>query len=121
MRRSLSLVLSFAALSSCSAFVSKRQVIDLDGGHPATVIQVDGEVVGAGKASVALRRDRSHVVIFTRDGRPQEVRVIDHVWSTYGKLDALGSIVLLFPGLGLMFPGARALEPRALVAEGMGG
>lgn len=116
MRTPLLSLLSLPALSACSVFVSERQLVELDGGHPGTTIQVDGEVVGTGKASIELQRDRSHVVIFTREGEEQEVRVIDHVWSTYGKLDALGSIVLLFPGFGLLCPGARALEPRVLIA-----
>jgi len=108
-------LLASSLLVSCSAFVGERQLVTLDGGHPETSIEVDGDPVGAGIVEVELQRDRSHVVIFRR-GDDQEVRVIDHVWSIYGKLDALGSIVLLFPGFGLICPGARALEPLALVS-----
>lgn len=98
---------------SCSAFVGSRQAVQLDGLHPETVILVDGERVGTGQATIELERDHSHVVIFERAGR-QDVQVIDHIWSIYGKLDVLGSIALLFPGVGLLCPGARALHPREL-------
>lgn len=102
--------------ASCSAFVGSHQPVTLDGLHPDTVILVDGEQVGTGRATVELERDRSHVVIFERAGT-QDVRVIDHMWSIYGKLDVIGSIALLFPGLGLLCPGARTLQPRELTAE----
>lgn len=107
--------LACLTLGACSAFVGSRQAVTLDGGHPQTRILVDGDHVGEGKVSIELDRDRSHVVIFERAGA-QDVHVVDHVWSVYGKLDVVGSILLLFPGIGLLCPGARSLEPRELQA-----
>ncbi len=103
-------------LASCSAFVSSQQGVQLDGGDPRTTIHVDGVLVGQGEAQLELARDRSHVVIFERDGQ-QDIRIIDHRWSTYGQLDVIGSVILLFPGFGLLCPGARELEPRELTAQ----
>jgi len=101
------------ALSSCSAFVSNHQAVHIQAAALDTRILVNGTQVGTGQADVDLPRDRSHVVVFERDGQ-QSYRVIDHVWSIYGKLDTLGSIAFLVPGFGLLCPGSRSLDPRSV-------
>ena len=117
MKSTCALILSASALlASCSAFVSSRQTVTIRAVPEEARISVDGRLVGTGAASVELERDHSHLVLVEHGGK-QEVRVIDHVWSRVGKLDALSSLVLIFPGIGLLFAGARSLEPRDLTIE----
>jgi len=111
--RSLACIAAALTLSSCSAFVSERQSVRIQAAAEDTRILVNGNEVGLGEAELELPRDRSHVVVFERDGQ-HTYRVIDHVWSLYGKLDTLGSIAFLVPGLGLLCPGSRSLAPRTV-------
>ena len=110
------LLLAAVPLTACSAFVSSYQTVTIRSLPEQAEISVDGQKVGTGMVQVELERDHAHLVEVELGGK-KTARVIDHGWSTVGTLDALGSIVLLFPGIGLLFSGARSLEPSDLVID----
>ena len=116
MRSIFVLAVSSMLLVGCSAFAAPRQSVLIHAIPPDAEILVDDRPLGFGSARVELERNHAHLIVVRHLGK-QSARVIDHVWSTAGIVDTLGSIVLLFPGIGLLFPGARSLEPRDLTID----
>lgn len=117
MNRCVALPLLLPLVSGgCSAFVSSRQSVTVRARPSDAEIRIDGKLLGRGEVRAELERNRAHLVTVEHEGRTS-AHVLDHVWSTVGKVDAVASMVILFPGVGLFFAGARRLEPRELVVD----
>lgn len=107
------LVLSLAPLGSCSLFASSTQGVTITASDPNAEIYVDGNYLGKGATSTALRRNRSHTVM-AKCGDRVGSTVIGTSISATGVLDLIGGFLFLLPFIGVAGPGFMQLDADAV-------
>ncbi len=97
------------SLSSCSLFSSSTQTVTIESDNPQATIRVNGRMVGTGRATTPLKKNKTQVV--TADlGNQHGTAIIESSLSATGKLDIIGTFLFLFPVLGFLNEGAWTLD-----------
>jgi hypothetical protein len=73
------------------------------------ILTINGKISNC-PIAMEVERDKDLLVQAHKDGFKPYERTIKHQLSATGKLDTLGFILILVPGLGLLTPGAWDLE-----------
>jgi hypothetical protein len=100
--------------SGCSAFLPAKQTVNVTCVPADAVIKINGQKQTS-PASIGVARDREVTVQCYKDGYATYQRVIEPHFNTTGKLDAVGTVLFLIPGVGLLSPGAYSLEETDLM------
>lgn len=109
-RLPLMLFVAFS-LSACSAFVGSRREVRIDTSVPQVDIFVNGIAVGKSPVTaIAPSGERRFTVLARKDGYEPAMQNVSYTLSNAGLIDVGGAVICLFPGVGLLFPGAWCPE-----------
>jgi len=97
------------ASSSCSLFVRSTQPVVITPSDPQAEVYVDGNLVGKGVTTVALKRNRPHAFMAKVGDRTGTASTTYGV-STTGVVDIIGGVLWLVPFLGVLGPGFYELD-----------
>lgn len=93
----------------CSAFRASTQTVNVSCVPQDAIVTVNGVRVTA-PAQVVARRDRDLSVQAHKHGYAPYQRTVGHHLNGTGALDAVGTLLVLVPGIGLLTPGAWSLD-----------
>lgn len=93
----------------CSAFRASTQTVNVSCVPQDAIVTVNGGRVTA-PAQVVARRDRDLSVQAHKQGYAPYQRTVGHHLNGTGALDAVGTLLVLVPGIGLLTPGAWSLD-----------
>lgn len=116
------LIIAFGFVQSgCSMVVPGKQRFTVTASEPDAKVYINGEYVGKGNVQTRVRRNQDVSVLVKKEGFEPVTRSVGTDFSMAGILDIVGGFIILVPWLGLLFPGARALEQTnlAVVMEPM--
>ncbi len=102
-------VLLCLATTSCSLFSSSTQTVTVESSNPKATIRVNGQAIGTGTATTALKKNKTQVIT-ANYGTQTGTAIIDSSLSTTGALDIVGGVLFLFPFLGFLNEGAWTLD-----------
>ena len=103
------IVASSIAVSGCSTFAPKTQTVSAVCSEPDANLQINGQVY-QGKAQVEAKRNKTVSIMCTKTGYFPAQKTIDYSLSGTGVADIVGTVLILFPGIGLFTPGAWKLD-----------
>ena len=112
MKKVISSILASSIILStgCSAFRPHSQTVTIDcAGHSDAVLMVNGDL-HAPPAQVELPRNRDFSATCTKEGYHSGHRTVGNHFNGTGALDAVGTLLVLLPGIGLLTPGAWSLD-----------
>lgn len=101
-------LLAASALSACSLVAPRTQAIQVRVDSPAATIYVNGKASGKGSCLVFLPRDKA-AVFKAIEGEKQSTDIILKPELSVCGITDLASWWLLFPLIGLLYPGAWQL------------
>ena len=104
-----SVMLAFSVLG-CSIFQSPLQMINIKCVPDRDVVLTVNGKTSKCPTEMEVERDKDLLLQARKDGFKPYERTIKRQLSDTGKLDTLGFILILVPGLGLLTPGAWGLE-----------
>ena len=111
MARFHSLLLCATLLSSgCSFLAPGTQRLFIRTSEPDAKVYLNGSLIGQGSLSYQVNRGQKVEVTVQKEGFFPGVRTIERSLSVPGRLDAVGTYLILVPALGLMSPGAYQLD-----------
>ena len=96
-------------VTGCSAFRPSTQTVNISCAPGDAVLMVNGQR-HTPPVQVNVPRNRDLSLQAYKEGYMQYQRTIGHHLNTTGALDAVGTFLLLVPGIGLFFPGAWSLD-----------
>lgn len=102
--------------AGCSAFQPKFQTVNISSIPEGADVKVDGQSFGKAPISVQLERNKEHSIVGMY-GTRSTVRQLSPKFSSTGILDVIGTVFFLFPGLGLLTPGAWELDSTQVVLQ----
>ncbi len=108
---------SFSVLTAgtgCSLFMPKMQQVSISTVPSGADITIDTQPRGKSPLTVELQRNKDHAII-AQIGSRTAVRTLDSNFSKTGVLDVIGLLFFIFPGIGLLTPGAWELEATNVV------
>lgn len=93
----------------CSAFRASTQIVNVSCVPQDAIVTVNGHRASM-PAQISVRRDRDLSVQAHKQGHAPYQRTIGHHLNGTGALDAVGTLLVLVPGIGLLTPGAWSLD-----------
>ena len=93
-------------ITGCSIFADRTQQIMINGNPVGATVIVDGKNYIA-PCTVTIDRDKNITMVVMKDGYLPQTMESNWELSTTGMLDLAGGWLLLLPGIGLFFPGAK--------------
>ena len=117
MKRTTCVLLSLALgmFPGCSLFRTSSQTVKVCATDSDADLFADGRPIGKGPTTVKLKRNESHhFMAKVPDGRVG-IRQVEPSMSVTAIMDIVGGVVLLFPLLGLLSPGAWDLESSSIL------
>jgi hypothetical protein len=106
-------ILVVTNLVGCSAFKSHDQSVSISCVDQDIVLMVNGQITKC-PTQLNLPRNRDFSVQANKSGCFPYNRSIGHHFNTTGTLDAIGTLLILVPGIGLLTPGAWDLDETSL-------
>ena len=98
------------SITGCSAFRPARQVITVKTSEPKAQIWINNNLEGETPVTKSVKRNKAVSILVTRKGFFPTTRTIDRHLSKTAILDIIGTGLFLFPGIGLLTPGAWDLD-----------
>ncbi len=98
------------SVSGCSFLAPKTSKVHVLTDKADSEIYINGAMVGRGKVSYEVPRDKSALVAVRGVRYARQEVAVDTKMSTAGKLDVVGGCLWIVPFLGLTSAGARTLE-----------
>ena len=95
-------------LCGCSAFRHSKQTVNISCSEPDAILLVNGQRYNL-PVKLDMRRDRNILIQCFKNGYYPYSRTVDSHLNRTGVLDTVG-IIMLFPGIGLLTPGAWSLD-----------
>ncbi|MFH0954341.1 MAG: PEGA domain-containing protein [Verrucomicrobiota bacterium] len=105
------------AAAGCSALRGTTQVITIKTSVSDADIYVNGNQVGKSPVSTEVARNRDTSIIARKQGYEPAARTIGNHFNETGALDAVGFILCLFPGIGLLTPGAWSVDDTDIMIQ----
>ena len=109
---SLIIVLSFCG---CSAFRPSTQTITINSSVQGADIYLDGNPIGKSPATATIQRNRNFTVLARKPGFEPMSRTIGTHLNDTGTMDVVGLVFCLFPGIGLLTPGAWSVDETTIM------
>lgn len=103
------IVASSIVVSGCSTFAPKTQTVNAVCSEPDATLQINGQMY-QGRAQVEAKSNKSVSIMCTKVGYFPAQKTIDYSLSGTGVADAIGTVLLLLPGIGLFTAGAWKLD-----------
>lgn len=100
-----SMILISSTVTGCSLFSPHYEDITVYSSEPAAEIFINGDLVGKGKGTKSVLRDKDVTVMAKLAGYQPATEQIRPRFSTTGVLDMVGGILILVPFLGALSPG----------------
>lgn len=94
----------------CSMVVPGKQRFSVTASETDAKIYVNGDYLGIGNVQTRVSRNHDVFVLVKKEGFNPVSKNIGTEFSITGILDIVGGFFILFPLMGLFFPGARQLE-----------
>ena len=117
MKKIIALTLCACLLhTSCSMFASSKDKVIIRSSDPNATLRVDDEIVGYGNTEVRLASHREHIATADLNGRHAHAH-IGRELSLAGKLDIVGTMIFLIPGIGLLSNGCYKLDRDTVYLE----
>jgi len=105
------LLLALVAVSGgCSALQGGRMQVRIETSEPRAEISANGEPLGLSPVTALVARNKPLTVTARKEGFETAIVRVPYRLSNAGFADAVGAFICLFPGLGLLTPGAWVLE-----------
>lgn len=102
-------VLCIFLIQACSAFNPSTQVVSVVCNPPDAKVVINGTRFDC-PAKMPVRRDKKLVVEAYRDGYEPHNETVDYHLNKIGEYDIAGTIFIIVPIFGLLFPGAWDLD-----------
>jgi hypothetical protein len=96
-------------VTGCSAFRSSTQVMTLTTNPQDAMLTING-IKYHPPVQVPVKRDQPAIIQCEAAGFEPQLRVIGTHLNGTGALDVVGFLFFLFPGVGLLTPGAHSLD-----------
>jgi outer membrane murein-binding lipoprotein Lpp len=96
-------------ISGCSTFAPKTQTVSAVCSEPDAALQINGQMF-QGRAQVEAKKNKTVSIMCTKVGYFPAQKTIDYSLSGTGVADAIGTALLLLPGIGLFTAGAWKLD-----------
>lgn len=109
-------LVSFVALQGCSAFKDSTQTVNIQCTEQGTTIMVNGQNRTC-PVQMEAKRNRDLSIQAHKTGYATYMRTIGHHFSTTGALDAVGTFLILLPGVGLFTAGAWDLDETDIMVQ----
>ncbi len=103
-----------AASTSCSAFRSSTQTLNITCSHPDATLTVNDKTYTP-PAQVTLKRNKDVSIQCYKKGFVPYHRTVGNHLNDTGVLDIIGTCLVLVPGIGLLTPGAWSLDETNIV------
>lgn len=103
------IVASSIIFSGCSTFAPKTQTVSAVCSEPDAALQINGQMF-QGRAQVEAKKNKTVSIMCTKVGYFPAQKTIDYSLSGTGVADAIGTALLLLPGIGLFTAGAWKLD-----------
>ena len=100
----------------CSLFAPYKEDVIIDSEPQGAQIIIPGQARLSTPATVKLRCDQNVTVIIKKDGYHTHVETLHRTLGKCGLLDVLGTVLVIFPAVGLFSPGAYTLEQHVVYA-----
>ena len=95
--------------TGCSAFRGHRQTLNITCNPEDAILIVNGQRHSS-PAQVRVKRNRDVALQCYKEGYVPYQRTIGQHFNVTGALDAVGTLLFLFPCIGLFTPGAWSLD-----------
>jgi hypothetical protein len=106
---SLTLAMSMVFLTGCSAFRSSTQMVNITCNPNDAILTVNGQRYTP-PVQINAKRNRDLSIQCYKEGYAPSQRTIGHHLNGTGALDAVGTLLILVPCIGLFTPGAWSLD-----------
>jgi outer membrane murein-binding lipoprotein Lpp len=87
-------------ISGCSTFAPKTQTVSAVCSEPDAALQINGQMF-QGRAQVEAKKNKTVSIMCTKVGYFPAQKTIDYSLSGTGVADAIGTALLLLPGIPL--------------------
>lgn len=108
-------VIAFANFG-CSAFKSSTQTIAVTCNPSDSILMINGQKYHS-PAQVRVKRNRDVAINCYKEGYFSYQRTVGNHFATTGVLDAIGTALILVPGIGLFCSGAWDLDDTEVNIE----
>ncbi|MCK4563155.1 MAG: hypothetical protein KAU94_00615 [Verrucomicrobia bacterium] len=105
----LSLATTLLTLSGCCAFRPHSQMVNITCMPEDAILTVNGQRYTS-PVQIDVKRNRNLSIQAYKEGYMPSQRTVGHHFNATGALDAVGTFLFLFPGIGLFTPGAFSLD-----------
>lgn len=102
-------VLGIFLIQACSAFMPSTQIVAVSCNPVGVKVVINGNRFDC-PAQMHVRRDKKLVVEAYKDGYEPFRETVDYHLNQWGERDIAGTIFILVPIIGLLFPGAWDLD-----------
>lgn len=96
--------------SGCSMVAPHQQRLSVMSSEADSEIFINGQYAGKGCAALRVPRNQNAAIMVKKEGFKTERREILTTMSAWGIIDIFGGWAILFPFIGLLFPGSRKLD-----------
>ncbi|NCP97254.1 MAG: hypothetical protein GW824_11555 [Deltaproteobacteria bacterium] len=97
------------ATTGCSAFRAHNQTMNINCTPEDAILMVNGQRYSS-PVQVSVKRNRDVSLQAHKEGYVPYQRTIGHHFNGTGALDAVGTLLILVPCVGLFTPGAWSLD-----------
>jgi hypothetical protein len=97
------------ATTGCSAFRAHNQTLNITCSPEDSILMVNGQRYSS-PAQIRVKRNRDVSLQCHKEGYVSYQRTIGHHLNGTGALDAVGTLLILVPCIGLFTPGAWSLD-----------
>jgi len=97
------------ATTGCSAFRAHNQTMNINCTPEDAILMVNGQRYSS-PVQVSVKRNRDVLLQAHKEGYVPYQRTIGHHFNGTGALDAVGTLLILVPCVGLFTPGAWSLD-----------
>ncbi|HIJ86844.1 MAG TPA: hypothetical protein HPP97_04065 [Desulfuromonadales bacterium] len=109
-------LISFVTLQGCSAFKDSTQTVNIQCAEPGTILQVNGQNRTC-PTQIEAKRNRDLSIQAHKTGYTSYMRTIGHHFSSTGALDAVGTLLIILPVVGLFTAGAWDLDETDIMVQ----
>jgi hypothetical protein len=103
------ITIGLIAVTGCSAFRSSTQIMTVTTNPQNAMLTING-IKYHPPVQVPVKRDQPAIIQCEAAGFEPQLRVIETHLNGTGALDVVGFLFFLFPGVGLLTPGAHSLD-----------
>lgn len=96
--------------AGCSALQGRRMPVRIEASEAKAEITANGERLGPSPVTAFVARNQPLTVVARKEGFETATVRVPYRLSNTGFADAVGAFICLFPGIGLLTPGAWVLE-----------